>query len=321
MTVTQTALQQFAKDVDLGLSATQKNLPSRYIYNKEGDALFQSIMAMPEYYLTRCEHEIFLHQADDLIDCIEFNKNGFDLVELGAGDGYKTRLLINALLKRNINFTYKPIDISANALELIEQNLQDEFPDLIIKPKQGEYFEVLEQLKQLNKRPKLILFMGSNIGNLINERLKQFICGLGNSLNTNDRLVVGFDLKKDPSIIKQAYNDPHGFTKAFNLNILKRINEELGGNFNLDQFSHEPFYNPETGLAASYLVSRCKQDVYIEALNKSFSFKAWESIHTEVSQKYDKESIASIAALAGLKVMQMFTDEADYFAEVVLTKS
>ena len=169
--------------------------------------------------------------------------------------------------------------------------------------------------------PKTILFLGSNIGNFSEEEAIHFLNHLSEEMNQEDQLFVGFDLKKNPRIIKDAYDDPHGLTAAFNLNLLTRINNELGGNFELENFQHNAVYNPETGTAKSYLVSKVNQTVNVEALETSFEFNAWEAIHTEISQKYDERMIESIAVKAGLKAVNWFYDKDRNFVNVILQKN
>lgn len=309
----------FAQEIHNGLSKDPKTLPSKYFYDEVGDKLFQDIMAMPEYYLTRTELEILEANKTNIIQDVNSSENGFDLLELGAGDGMKTKVLLKALLGNKVNFTYKPLDISLNALTLLKTDLQTEMQHLPVEIIHGDYFDSLKKLKEDTQRQKLILFLGSNIGNLTIKEATSFLSHLSENLNTSDGLLVGFDLKKDPNIILSAYNDASGITAAFNKNILKRINNELGGNFNVDAFQHQPTYNPETGTTKSYLVSTQQQDVYINKLDKTFSFYPWESIHTEISQKFNHKIIAQMAKEAKLGVKKVYTDRQGYYANYLLT--
>lgn len=306
----------FATDVDQGLSAVQKTLPSRYFYDKKGDDLFVKIMKMPEYYLTDAELEIFNCQTDDLIEAFGMNGDHFEVVELGAGDGLKVINLLKKLDGRN--FTYAPIDISHNAIDKLRYRLLNEIPGLDFDGNQGEYFEVLNTLKDVGK--KVILFLGSNIGNLTDSLAHSFMMKISESLNPHDKLLIGFDLKKNPEIIEKAYDDPHGYTREFNLNLLRRINNELGGNFSMDNFRHVPDYDRENGIAISYLESMADQEVYIEATGKSYKFSNGERIHTEISRKYDLKIINKIAKDTGLIVKQEFYDKRKYFVDVLFEK-
>lgn len=306
----------FVKDVEEGLSSKRKTLPSRYFYDKNGDELFVKIMKMPEYYLTDAELEIFNKQTASLVNSFGMNGEHFEVVELGAGDGLK---VVNLLKKLNgSNFTYAPIDISQNAINKLQNRLRSEVPKLHFDGKQGEYFEVLDGLKDVGK--KVILFLGSNIGNLTDERAHNFMLKVSESMNHHDKLLIGFDLKKDPEVIELAYNDPHGYTREFNLNLLRRINNELGGNFDEEQFEHVPEYDAENGLALSYLESKQDQEVEIATIGKTFSFSEGERIHTEISRKYDLKIIDKIAENTGLVVKKKFYDSRKYFVDVLFEK-
>ncbi len=318
-TTTNTLKQQFARDVDAGLSQTLKSLPSRYFYDARGDKLFQDIMRMPEYYLTDCEYEIFNLQKEAILQAVSRGKK-FNLVELGAGDGYKTKLLLEHFLKSDIEFEYFPVDISNDVLIGLENSLKTQFPALKVSPLNYEYFEALERLNDLDSSPKVILFLGSNIGNFTPERANSFFAKLNHIIQTGDRLLSGIDLKKDPRTILKAYNDPGGITKAFNLNLLSRMNRELGADFVKAQFDHYPTYDPFTGEARSYIMSTVDQDVYIGALDKTFSFSHSEAIHTEISRKYSLPEINALADKAGFTVRKHFTDRKGYFVDTLWEK-
>lgn len=306
----------FAQDVDKGLGAEHKSLPSRYFYDKKGDELFVKIMKMPEYYLTDAELEIFNCQTNRLINSFGMNGEHFEVVELGAGDGLKVINLLKNLNGRN--FTYAPIDISRNAINKLKDRILSEIPGLDFDGKQGEYFEVLDSLKDVGK--KVILFLGSNIGNLTDSRAHSFMIKISESMEPHDKLLIGFDLKKEPEIIERAYNDPHGYTKEFNLNLLRRINHELGGDFNINNFIHVPEYDDENGLALSFIESLKNQEVNIEATGKCYRFKKGERIHTEISRKYDMDTIKKIAKDTGLIIRETFYDSQKYFADVLFEK-
>ncbi|MFD0862804.1 L-histidine N(alpha)-methyltransferase [Sungkyunkwania multivorans] len=309
----------FEEDVYQGLSSYPKYLYSKYIYDEKGDELFQKIMDLPEYYLTRKEFEILSTYRSDIAQLFESGE-GFDLIELGAGDGKKTKILLKELLRRSSDFTYMPIDISQNSLDLLEASLSDEFPKAKVRPQQGMYFKVLERLAELRHRKKVILMLGSNIGNLLHPKAITFLRNIQIAMNPGDLLFMGFDQKKDPQTILDAYNDKTGVTAAFNLNLLERINNDLKANFDLKQFKHWEVYDPETGTAKSYLVSLKKQEVTIEALNLNVSFDQWETIHTEISQKYDDKVVAWLANEAGLTIQQSFTDDDNWYKDYVFTK-
>lgn len=312
--------RNFQRDVDLGLSVQNKFLPSKYFYDKIGDALFVEIMNMPEYYLTNAEFDIFKNQHQQLINALQIKKTEFfELVELGAGDGTKTKQLLKALDDHDYDFKYVPIDISENALEHLKTSINAELPAVHIHPKQGDYFNILANLKS-SEHPIIVLFLGSNIGNLNDEKAKEFIRKLDHNLKTGDRILLGVDLIKPKSVVLPAYNDAQGITKRFNLNLLTRINKELNGNFDIDNFEHAPEYNEEEGVAKSFLVSTKDQSVAIKSLDKTFTFKQGEKIHMETSRKYNDEILSNILEGSSLQITDRLTDSQQLFADYILEK-
>lgn len=312
-------LSEFAKDVHEGLSAPQKFLSSRYFYDATGDKIFQQIMNMPEYYLTKCEFEIFDTQKDDILSAIHPDRK-FNLVELGAGDGYKTKILLEHFLKEKADFEYFPVDISADVLFNLGKDLSQRFPKLRITSLNYEYFGALERLNELDDSPKVILFLGSNIGNFTPERARSFFDKLNKIMRPDDKLLSGIDLKKNPNIILKAYNDPAGITHSFNLNLLERMNRELGANFDMDYWDHFPTYDPFTGECRSYLMSCKKQDVTIKATGHTYSFRNNEPVHMEISRKYRLDEIEALARSTGFSVNQHFTDSKNYFVDSLWNK-
>jgi len=315
-TTTHTA---FEKDVIKGLSDYPKHLSSKFIYNKKGDKLFQDIMAMPEYYLTNSEYNILKHQSSGIAEKFKL-KEGFDLIELGAGDGKKTKLLLSHLVEIEANFNYLPVDISQNVLDELGNALNNELPKVSYELLQGSYFEVLNQLSSYNKRQKVILVLGSNIGNLMHEDAIDFLSKIEENMSSEDLLFMGFDQKKHPQTVLDAYNDPKGLTEAFNKNLFVRMNEEFDANFDLDSFFHWETYDPETGTAKSFLVSSRAQQVKIPKLELTVDFKAWETIHTEISQKYDDETVEWLASEANLNIDRVFESENGYYKNYTFKK-
>lgn len=309
--------ETFKSEVLKGLTSYPKSLPSKYFYDKKGDGLFQQIMAMPSYYLTDCEFEILETHTEAIADQLFHSKSSYDLIELGAGDGKKTKILLRHLLKKKEDFVYKPIDISENALDSLSSDLATILPDLNIDAQAGMYFDVLEKLNKSSDRKKAILVLGSNIGNLEHKIAIDFLSKIANAMTQEDRLFMGFDQKKHPQIILDAYNDATGITAAFNKNILERINRELDASFDLDKFKHWQTYNPESGTAKSYLVATVAMRVPIRALDTEVALDAWESIHTEISQKYDDEVVAWLAKQAGLEILHCFTDARNYYKNYI----
>lgn len=314
-----TFASKFAEDVYRGLTTSPKSLPSRFIYDAEGDKLFQAIMAMPDYYLTDCEFEILDAYKAAIVDDFRSDE-GFDLIELGAGDGKKTKLLLRELVNQSLTFTYIPVDISQHILDDLQSALRRDFPQVEVLPEQGTYFGVLEKISRFTTRKKAIVVLGSNIGNLLHEKAIAFLRNIQECMTAEDMLFMGFDQKKDPEIILKAYNDATGITAAFNKNILRRINRELGGNFVLGQFRHWETYNPETGTAASFLVSEKAQKVKIDSLDLTLQFEPWESIHVEISQKYDDSVVQWLADEAGLQIEQSYQDQRGFYKNYVFVK-
>ncbi|WP_458626700.1 L-histidine N(alpha)-methyltransferase [Winogradskyella sp. PC D3.3] len=314
-------IDKFTKEVRQGLNDKPKTLPSKYFYNKKGDALFVEIMNLPEYYLTRSELDVFQNKTQQLIDAIKLRSDSyFELIELGAGDGLKTKELLRSLDRQGFQFDYFPIDISINALRLLEKDLSKTLPNLSVKTQEGDYFEVLASLKESHK-PKIILFLGSNIGNMSDDMAAQFIYNLGTNLKAGDKLILGVDLIKAKEIVLPAYNDSKGVTAKFNLNLLERINNELGGDFNLNHFKHQPEYNEEDGIAKSFIVSTKDQTVTINAIGESYDFKEGEKIHTEISRKYNDALIKDIIAKTDFVLETKIMDSKSYFADYILTRN
>lgn len=300
-----------------GLRAQPKRLSSMYFYDAAGDALFQDIMRMPEYYLTDCEHAIFASQRAAILAA--FGNRAFDLVELGAGDGLKTKVLLRYFLEQGIDVRYQPVDISNSALAQLTQTLAQELPNLAVEPLQGDYFDVLGRLPQSDARGRVILFLGANIGNYEAAEARRFLTLLRRRMHPGDRLLVGFDLKKDPQTILDAYNDPAGITAAFNLNVLHRANRELGADFDPAGFRHWESYDPVTGDTRSYLVSTRAQTVTLPG-EAPIPFDAWEAVRVELSKKYSRADITALGEAAGFGAPRFFEEDRGYFVDVLWEK-
>jgi L-histidine N-alpha-methyltransferase len=308
-------MSQFLSDVLKGLSAKEKYLQSKYFYDANGDRLFQKIMGCREYYLTDCELEIFTHKTNELVSILTVQSKEFDIVELGAGDATKSLHLLKALLERQVTFNYFPVDISVNVINLLHQALPAKLPGLKFTGLNGEYFNMLQKAKTLSDKIKVVLFLGSNIGNVAIEKAGEFSKLLRKNLNSGDIVLIGFDLKKDPLTILDAYNDRSGFTRDFNLNLLARINRELNGNFNTDDFYHFPNYDPATGACKSFLVSRKEQQVKIDG--NSFCFQNGETIFMEISQKYTVHQTDELARQTGFEPIHHFYDSKGWFLDAI----
>ena len=305
----------FLADVLAGLSSSPKKLQSKYFYDTAGDQLFQEIMQAPEYYLTNCEMEIFSEQKQELAAILTNQFKSFDLIELGAGDATKSIHLLQQLLQNKTDFTYLPIDISTNVIHQLEEKLPQKLPGLQMHGLNGDYFEMLKEARQLSDRPKVVLFMGSNIGNMPVKEASAFCVALRQELSPGDLIIIGFDLKKNPKTILAAYNDAAGITKRFNLNLLKRINNELNADFDLNQFDHYPLYDPQTGACKSFLVSLVQQEISIGSAK--IKFEENELIDMEVSQKYNLQEISLMAQESGFELIQNFFDSKKWFVDAV----
>ena len=310
--------QAFRQSVLSGLQSTPKRLSSMYFYDAAGDALFQRIMAMPEYYLTRCEYEVFEQHRAAMLDA--FGHDGFDIVELGAGDGTKTKVLLQHFLAEGADIRYFPVDISGAVLRTLADDLAVRWPDLPVDTLCGDYFDMLGQMPTNSPRPRVILFLGANIGNYESNEAQQFLKLLRTRMRPQDRLLVGFDLKKDPQRILNAYNDPAGITSAFNLNILHRMNRELGADFDAAQFRHWENYDPVSGDTRSFIVSEKAQTVTFPG-DVVVHFEAWEAIRVELSKKYSLSDIRHLGKEAGLCEAGFFTDSRNEFVDFLWTST
>ena len=317
-TTTVSATSTFEQDIDEGITAPFKNISSKYFYDDLGSVIFQDIMKMPEYYPTPCEFEILSLQGEDILQKLNFNEP-FNIIEFGAGDGIKTRQLLKKLIENQVDFTYVPIDISQKAIDELEANMLDYLPGLKIKSLVGNYFSMMEELFSLQE-PGLFLFLGSNIGNYQDQEANDLLTQFYQHMKTGDKLLIGFDLQKNPAVIRDAYDDSQGITKAFNMNLLQRINNELGGNFKKEFFDFYSHYNPVNGEVRSYLVSLKQQEVYIANMDKSYNFRQNELIWTELSRKYTLSEIEKLASNNGFELIRNFLDCKHYFTDSLWTK-
>ena len=308
-------LAGFSEDVRKGLSAHPKRFLPKYFYDELGSQLFEAICLLPEYYLTRAENEILQRYSDDIVASISGQKT---LVEMGSGSASKTRLIIEALLRRQSELLFMPVDISATALESSSRILLQSYPRLTIEAYAADYFAGLAELGKKPRTRTLALFLGSNISNFDLDEALRFLRALRSVLKKGDALLLGADLKKDPAILEAAYNDALGVTSAFNLNVLARINRELGGTFDLRAFKHRAFYNQSEGRIEIYIESLADQHVRIEKLDLDIEFAAGELIHTENSYKYDKTGIAQLAVATGFELSHTWLDSQERFSSNLL---
>ncbi|MFO7977288.1 MAG: L-histidine N(alpha)-methyltransferase [Bacteroidales bacterium] len=317
-----TALQltDFARDTLTGLSAPRKYLHAKHLYDDNGSKIFQQIMNMPEYYPTGCEHEIFSGQSAAISSHLRQDNSFFRLIELGPGDGLKSRILLKQLAGQKTGFSYMPVDISGHAIQQLVNCIRGEMNGLKIEDRVGDYMQVMQEINNQDPMPKVILFLGGNIGNFSEQELDDFLNQLQAITRKGDKVLMGFDLKKSPDIIMNAYDDPHGHTRDFNLNHLVRINRELDADFNPDLFSHHCCYDPRSGAMESFLVSSRQMTVHIGALEKDIHFKPWESIFMELSRKYDLPEISQMAFGHGFEIKETFTDSRNFFVDSLWIK-
>ena len=308
-------LANLADDVRKGLAAQPKRFLPKYFYDELGSQLFEAICLVPEYYLTRAENEILKRYADEIAASVD---GQITLVEMGSGSASKTRLIIEALLRRQSQLCFMPVDISASALESSSRILLQSYPRLTIEAYAADYFAGLAELGKKPRRRTLALFLGSNISNFDQEEALRFLRAMRSVLNKGDALLLGADLKKDPRILETAYNDALGVTSAFNLNVLARINRELGGTFDLRAFKHRAFYNDAAGRIEIYIESLFTQRVRIEKLDLEVEFAAGELIHTENSYKYDRAGIARLANETGFEHTTTWLDSQERFGSNLL---
>ena len=315
MTASKSKTDTFYTDVIEGLRATPKRLQSKYFYDAAGDKIFQELMDCPEYYPTDCELDIFANKTHELAQAVIGDGDAFDLIELGAGDATKSSYLLRYLQQEQVNFTYLPIDISTNTINYLTVKLPLAIPGLKMKGLNGEYFEMLKKAATISKRRKVVLFMGSNIGNMPVAEATTFCAEMRKHLSPGDMVLIGFDLKKDPKTILSAYSDSQGITKRFNLNLLTRINRELDANFDINQFDHYAMYDPETGACKSYLTSL--QDQLVNIGKETIRFIKDEYIYMEISQKFTVMQTDQMAANTGFKPANRLFDSKKWFVDTI----
>ena len=299
-------INSFSEDVDKGLSLKNKAISSKYFYDDIGSKIFQRITKHPDYYLTKNEIEILNKVKLKLPNILKLRE--IDIIELGPGDGSKSKIIIEGFKKKNYIVNYYPIDISKKALKLIEKNIKEN-NRLNINGIVSEYIEGLNYVKNISKNKQLILFLGSNIGNFEKPQSVEFMKNINKNIKKDSYMFIGFDLKKDPRKLNKAYNDSSNLTKKFNLNLLTRINNDMQANFNLNKFVHYGTYNPLLGAMESFLISNVKQKVNIKKIKKIYSFEAFETIHLEYSFKYSIEDIEDLAKKSKFTIQKYYRNK------------
>jgi dimethylhistidine N-methyltransferase len=295
----------FARDVIAGLTARPKRLPPKYFYDETGSRLFEEITRTPEYYPTRTELGILQARASEITRLFP---PGAALIEFGSGSSRKVRILLDA----GRVCAYVPVDISAHGLKQEAAQLKRDYPRLAVFPVAADFTQSFRLPRPLARLPRAGFFPGSTIGNFEPAQAIAFLRHAARMLGSASVLVVGVDLVKDAAILNAAYNDAAGVTAKFNLNLLHRINRELGADFDLASFSHQAFFDPQRSRVEMHLVSRVRQRVNV--CGRVIEFRAAETIHTENSYKYTVESFAALARNAAFEPIETWTDPAGYFA-------
>lgn len=303
---------QFALDVQKGLSQERKYISSKYFYDEKGSELFNKITRHPDYYLTHCELEIIENYKVEISEL--FQNKEFNLIELGPGEGIKTLILLEQLLQDRRIFSYYMIDISHIYLKNLKSRFLNRLPQLNIQTIYKDFNEGIYSDNFRGNKKNIVLFLGSSIGNFNTLETENFLNQIWLDFNNGDFFLIGFDLKKDTKVLFNAYDDSEELTKAFNLNLLERINRELKTNFQVDDFTHYPTYNVYSGAMESYLISTKNQKIYSKYLNQIFHFDAFESIFVECSYKYSYSQIEAFARNCGFKIIKNFEDSKKYFA-------
>jgi dimethylhistidine N-methyltransferase len=306
---------QFAQTVLEGLSTEQKRLPSWLIFDDRGSEIFKEITELKNYHPSVCEFEIFHAHKQTILDIL--SRESFQLIELGAGDGRKTLVLLEHFLTNGMKIHYAPIDISEGAIKHLVAGLESKFDgtSLTVNGLVADYFQGLDALA--GDRSNLVLFLGSTIGNRDYPGAERFLSGLWNSLNAGDYVMIGFDLMKNPKLLYMAYNDPKGVFEKFNLYLLDRINQKLGANFNKENYVQQGHYNRKSRAVESYIYSTRKQTVRIDALNRDFHFESWEGMQTEHSYKYTQAEIEQLARNNGFEIVEHLFDSKGYFVVAI----
>jgi len=299
-----------AADVRRGLLRSPKSLPPKLFYDATGSALFDEITRLPEYYLTRTERAIFQRYAPQIIAAAGPE---VAIIELGAGSASKTCLLLHAALQQQARLTYFPVDVSADALHSAAERLRAQFPALEVQPIVTDFTNGF-RLPPTSAARRLVLFIGSSIGNFEPEESIALLRRLSRRLLPGDALLLGLDLAKDPALLLPAYNDPQGVTARFNLNLLARLNRELGADFHFQSFRHVAEWNPRASRMEIYIESLCRQRVRLRSLALNVEFAAGERLHTENSYKYTSPMIQGILQPSGFTLERTWHDPRDWFA-------
>jgi len=301
------ALPSLADDVRRGLTATSKSLPPKYFYDERGSRLFEQICGTPEYYLTRTEKALLESVAQRIIARVRPR----DLVELGPGSADKARVLLDAMQRAGSLGRYIPVDVSPEIVQSSARALTQAYPGLRVQAVIGDFLQHLDKIPGGERR--LVIFLGSTIGNLEHGPAVAFLRHLAEALEPGDAFLLGTDLVKSPEMLEAAYNDSQGLTRDFNRNILRVINRHLHADFQPERFRHVAFFNAQRQRVESYLESEVEQDVSIDALDLRLRFRKGERIHTEYSQKYTRDSVEELLRDGGMELLDWLTDPKGWF--------
>jgi L-histidine Nalpha-methyltransferase len=293
-----------------GLTQEQKSLPPRYFYDDKGSELFEQICELPEYYPTRTEAAILQEYAS----VVSQITGPCELVELGSGSSTKTRLLLDAYSKLNHPLLYLPIDISAGILKEGAKRLLIDYPLLQVRALVGTYEQALAKLAPTSLSKRMIIFLGSTLGNFTQKECDRFFSQIKKTLASGDYFLLGIDLQKPIDILEAAYNDSQGVTAAFNLNMLQHLNWRFSGNFDLSLFEHLAFYNQVESQIEMHLRVKRSHFVRLDTLNLTVNFQEGETILTEISRKFDIKQMSEYLQTKGLKILQVWTDSNQWFA-------
>lgn len=301
------ALPSLADDVRRGLTARSKSLPPKYFYDDRGSRLFEQICGTPEYYPTRTEKALLESVAQRIIA----NVRPRDLVELGPGSAYKARVLLDAMERAGSLGRYIPVDVSPEIVQSSAQALTTAYPGLQVQAVIGDFSQHLDKIPKGERR--LVIFLGSTIGNLERGPAVAFLRNVAQALEPGDAFLLGADLVKSPEVLEAAYNDSQGLTQDFNRNILRVVNRHLDADFQPERFRHVAFFNAQRQRVEIYLESETEQGVSINALGLRLRFREGERIHTEYSQKYTRDSVEELLRDGGMEPLDWLTDPKEWF--------
>lgn len=303
-------------DVIEGLTQTPKSLPPKYFYDRLGSELFERICSLSEYYPTRTESAIFDAYASEITRLT----GACELVELGSGSATKTRILLNAYRGNSLPLAYVPVDVSGTMLKASSQQLLSDYPSLNIHGMIGTYEPALESLPASMLATRMVMFIGSTLGNLSPEQCDLFLQQVSHALDAGQFFLLGIDLQKDMATVEAAYNDAQGVTAMFNLNMLRHLNYRYGGDFCLEQFRHRAIYNSTAHQIEMYLESQQDQTVTFKELDLTVQFDQGEPLLSEISRKFNLDEMTDQLATHGLHVLKTFTDERQWFGLVLAQK-